>query len=84
MEALLATLVTRLEFLCSKIIPYYALGMAAMLLCLAFAVLQLGVPFRGSFALLLLFSTLFLGSSLGLGCSSPRPCATSSTPPRPR
>jgi ABC-2 type transport system permease protein len=67
MEALLATPVTRLEFLFSKIIPYYALGMAAMLLCLAFAVLQLGVPFRGSFALLLLFTTLFLGSSLGLG-----------------
>lgn len=67
MEALLSTPVTRSEFLLSKIIPYYALGMAAMLLCLTVSVLLLGVPFRGSLLLLLVFATLFLGSSLGLG-----------------
>jgi ABC-2 type transport system permease protein len=67
MEALLSTPVTRSEFLLSKIVPYYLLGMTSMLLCLAFAVTVLAVPFRGSFALLLLYTTLFLGSSLGLG-----------------
>jgi ABC-2 type transport system permease protein len=67
MEALLSTPVTRAEFLLSKIVPYYALGMTSMLLCLAFAVFVLAVPFRGSLILLLLYTTLFLGSSLGLG-----------------
>jgi ABC-2 type transport system permease protein len=67
MEALLSTPVTRAEFLMSKVVPYYALGMTSMLLCLAFAVFVLGVPFRGSLLLLLLYTTLFLGSSLGLG-----------------
>jgi drug efflux transport system permease protein len=67
MEALLSTPVTRTEFLLSKIVPYYLLGMSSMLLCLGFAVTILGVPFRGSVALLLLYTTLFLGSSLGLG-----------------
>ncbi len=67
MEALLSTPVTRTEFLLSKILPYYALGMVSMLLCLGFAVVILGVPFRGSLTLLLVYTTLFLGSSLGLG-----------------
>ena len=38
MEALLATPVTRTEFLLSKIIPYYSLGIVSMLLCVAVAV----------------------------------------------
>lgn len=67
MEALLSTAVTRSELLLSKVLPYYALGMMSMLLCLAMAVWQFGVPFRGSFVLLLVYTTLFLGSSLGLG-----------------
>jgi ABC-2 type transport system permease protein len=67
MEALLSTPVTRTELLLSKILPYYVLGVLSMLICLAVAVLLLGVPFRGSLALLLLYTTLFLGSSLGLG-----------------
>jgi ABC-2 type transport system permease protein len=67
MEALLSTAVTRTELLLSKVLPYYALGMMSMLLCLAVAVWQFGVPFRGSLLLLLVYTTLFLGSSLGLG-----------------
>jgi len=67
MEALLSTPVTRTEFLLSKILPYYLLGMVSMLLCLSFAVFVLEVPFRGSLLLLLLYTSLFLGSSLGLG-----------------
>jgi ABC-2 type transport system permease protein len=67
MEALLATPVTRAELLLSKILPYYLLGMFAMLLCLLVAVYILGVPFRGSLVALVVISTLFLGSALGLG-----------------
>ena len=67
MEALLATPVTRAELLLSKILPYYALGIAAMLLCTGAAVGIMRVPFRGSLPLLLVFTSLFLGSALGLG-----------------
>ena len=67
MEALLSTAVTRSELLLSKVLPYYALGMVSMLLCLVVAVALFGVPFRGSLLLLLLYTTLFLGSALGLG-----------------
>lgn len=67
MEALLSTAVTRTELLLSKVLPYYVLGMVSMLLCLAVAVWLFGVPFRGSLLLLLLYTSLFLGSALGLG-----------------
>lgn len=67
MEALLSTPVTRAELLLSKILPYYLLGIAAMLVCLAVAVWALGVPFRGSLFVLFIYTTLFMGSALGVG-----------------
>lgn len=67
MEALLSTPVTRSELLLSKILPYYVLGMLSMLLCTTIGVWVFRIPFRGSVALLALFTSLFLGSSLGLG-----------------
>jgi len=67
MEALLSTPVTRTELLLSKVLPYYALGLGSMLICSTLSVLLLKVPFRGSIAILLLFTSLFLGSALGLG-----------------
>jgi ABC-2 type transport system permease protein len=67
MEALLSTSVTRGELLLSKIIPYYVLGMMAMTLCVFMATLVFDVPFRGSFWILFVVSSLFLGSGLGLG-----------------
>lgn len=67
MEALLSTPVTRAELLLSKILPYYLLAMTAMFLCVAISVFVLGVPLRGSIAMLAVFTTLFLGSALGLG-----------------
>jgi ABC-2 type transport system permease protein len=67
MEALLATPVTAAELLLSKILPYYLLGMVAMVLCTLVAVLLMGVPFRGSFLVLAFSSTLFLGAALGFG-----------------
>ena len=67
MEALLSTPVTRTELLLSKILPYYVLAIASMLLCVAITVTVFGVPFRGSLPLLLLYTSLFLGSALGIG-----------------
>lgn len=67
MEALLASPVGRAELLLSKLLPYYALGVVSLLICLAAAVLLMGVPFRGSVLVLLMIGSLFLGSALGLG-----------------
>ena len=67
MESLLATPVTRTEFLLAKILPYYVLGMVAMALCVTVATTVMGVPLRGSLLALFLISSLFLGSGLGLG-----------------
>jgi len=67
MEALLSTPVTKMELLLSKIIPYYALGMVAMFLCLTVATTIMDVPFRGSILALCVTSTLFLGCALGMG-----------------
>ncbi len=67
MEALLSTPMTRMELLFSKLIPYYLLGIIAMMVCLVVAVTVLGVPFRGSVFLLFIETSLFLGSALGLG-----------------
>lgn len=67
MEALLASPVTRMELLLSKLLPYYTLGMVSLLLCVGVAVFIMGVPFRGSLLALWGIGSLFLASSLGLG-----------------
>lgn len=67
MEALLSTEVTRVELLLCKLIPYYFLGMLAMLLCMLVSVFVLGVPYRGSLVILFFITSLFLLSTLGMG-----------------
>ena len=67
MEALLATPVTKGSCCSPKLLPYYGLGIIAMLLCLLFSVAVMGVPWRGSLLLLFLVTSVFLGSALGLG-----------------
>jgi ABC-2 type transport system permease protein len=67
MEALLASPATRLELLLSKLLPYYALGIISLLICVAVSVFAIGVPFRGSVLVLWMIGSLFLGSALGLG-----------------
>jgi len=67
MEALLASPVTRTELLLSKLLPYYALGIVSLFLCVAVAVLMMHVPFRGSLLILWGIGSLFLASSLGVG-----------------
>jgi len=67
MEALLASPVTRTELLLSKLLPYYVLGMTSMAVVALCAVHLMGVPFRGSVWALLLVTTVFLLSMLGIG-----------------
>ena len=67
MEDLLSTQVTRTELLLSKLLPYYILGLLAMTLCMLVAVFVMGVPYRGSLAILFVMTSLFLASTLGMG-----------------
>lgn len=67
MEALLSTQVTRTELLLSKLLPYYILGLLTMTLCMLVAVFVMGVPYRGSLAILFVMTSLFLASTLGMG-----------------
>jgi ABC-2 type transport system permease protein len=67
MEALLATPITPGEFLAGKIIPYFALGMGAMLISVSVTVFGFNVPFRGSIVALLAVSSAFLAVMLSLG-----------------
>jgi ABC-2 type transport system permease protein len=67
MEALMATPISRLEFLLGKLLPYFAMGMAAMGLAATAAVLLFDVPFRGSVIALVVVSAAFLLAMLPLG-----------------
>jgi ABC-2 type transport system permease protein len=67
MEALLATPAGRLEMLIGKIVPYFALGMAAMGLSVGASVWLFDLPFRGSVAALLTVSAAYLAAMLTLG-----------------
>jgi ABC-type multidrug transport system permease subunit len=67
MEALLATPVSRIDFLIGKLVPYFLLGMISVALSVALAVWGFGVPFRGSVLWLALVSSVFLLAALGLG-----------------
>lgn len=67
MEAMLATPVRMGEFLASKVVPYFVLGLGSLIGCTLMATLLFGVPLRGSVAALLLIGSAFLFPSLGLG-----------------
>ena len=68
MEALLSTEITRTELLLCKLIPYYFLGMLAMLLCMLVSVFILGVPYRGSLLFCFLSPACFYSVPWGWGC----------------
>ena len=67
MEALMATPVRIQELVLGKLLPYFFLGMGSMLFCALVSILVFQTPFRGSFLALLLFSSLFLFTCLGIG-----------------
>lgn len=67
MEQLAATPVHRAEVVLGKLLPYLAIGLIDVVVASVLGVALFGVPFRGSFILLMLTSTLFLTGALGLG-----------------
>ena len=66
-EALFVTPMRPGEFLISKLIPYFGLGMFGFVLCLLAGQFLFHVPLRGSLVLLCLASMIYLLVALGLG-----------------
>lgn len=67
LEALMATPIGMGEFLLTKVIPYFLLGLGSMALCTVVAVTLFEVPFRGSIAALVVISAVYLVPALGQG-----------------
>ncbi len=67
MEAIMATPVGRAEFVATKVIPYFLLGLVSMSLCTVLAITVFGVPFRGSPFALFVIASAFLVPALGQG-----------------
>lgn len=67
MEALMSTTVSIGELVMAKVIPYFALGMISMAICVVISIVFYDLPLRGSFLVLALVSALFLFCALGLG-----------------
>jgi len=55
------------EFLISKLLPYFGLGMIGFVLCLLAGQFLFQVPLRGSLFLLCLASMIYLVVALGIG-----------------
>jgi ABC-2 type transport system permease protein len=67
LEALFVTPMRSGEFLISKILPYFALGMIGFVLCILAGQFLFHVPLRGSLFLLSLASMVYLVVALGIG-----------------
>jgi ABC-2 type transport system permease protein len=67
LEALFVTPMRPAEFLVSKLLPYFALGMIGFVLCILAGQFLFHVPLRGSLSLLFLASTVYLLVALGIG-----------------
>jgi ABC-2 type transport system permease protein len=67
LEALFVTPMRPGEFLVSKILPYFALGMIGFVLCILAGQFLFHVPLRGSLSLLFLASMIYLLVALGVG-----------------
>jgi ABC-2 type transport system permease protein len=67
LEQLNVTPLARWELIVGKLLPYAAIGMLDVLLVVSVAVFWFEIPVRGSVALLLAMSLVYLLSTLGLG-----------------
>ncbi len=67
LEALFVTPMRAGEFLISKFVPYFGLGLIGFVLCLLAAQFLFHVPLRGSLSLLCLASMVYLVVALGIG-----------------
>ncbi len=64
-EGLIATPVRGIEYLGGKLLAYISSGLISVILAWLVATLYFGIPFRGSFILLLLLATDYLLASMG-------------------
>lgn len=67
MEQLISTPLRPAELILGKLLPYFAIGMADVLIAVLMGEFLFGVPLRGSVFLLLGVSALFVVSALSLG-----------------
>lgn len=67
MEQLIATPLTGGEIVTGKLLPYFMIGIADLVLCVLVGYFVFGVPFRGNLALLFAMSLVFLVGALALG-----------------
>ncbi|MBY0272528.1 MAG: ABC transporter permease [Alphaproteobacteria bacterium] len=67
MEAVMATPLRISEMLLAKLVPYYLLGMCAMIMCVFLTIILFQVPFRGSYFILFISTSIFLLAALGIG-----------------
>lgn len=67
MEALLTTKATKFDIIVAKYIAYYGLAMCSTAFCSVLCILFFGVPFRGSYIVYFIMSSLFIATSLGQG-----------------
>jgi ABC-2 type transport system permease protein len=67
LEAIMATPVGMVEFIATKVVPYFALALLSMTMCAVLAVAVFGVPFRGSPFALFVIASAFLFPALGQG-----------------
>lgn len=67
MEQILVSPVSATEILFGKVIPYLVLGLLDALIILAVGMLLFQVPFRGDFSVFLIFTFLYVLTSLCLG-----------------
>ncbi|MDO8455209.1 MAG: ABC transporter permease [Sulfurimonas sp.] len=67
MEAIMSTPITIVELLLGKLFPYFVLGMVSLLICVTITITWFEVPYRGSYWLLFVTSSLYLFVALSLG-----------------
>ena len=67
LESLFVTPVHSTEIVLAKLIPYFAVGLAGLAMCLLSARFLFSVPIHGSLALIIFTSMLYLLVSLGTG-----------------
>lgn len=67
MEALITTRVTRRDIVLSKYISYFILGFGSVVFNVFVCICLFHIPFRGSYAVFALTSSLFLFTALGQG-----------------
>ena len=67
MEALLSTPIKPIHIVLGKYIPYFILGMLSLTFNIFLCVVVFQIPFRGSYLVLFIVSSLFLFTSLGIG-----------------